>query len=736
MVSLAKRDSQLSCATQILEKVNVLALPAARVNVARALREYLEKSGLALEFDSSLYVSDRNDSVDDSSKYKLANGDVLSLGQVARLLSDVNRTTDWNPNPEANQMFSWWRAAENADIADLEHFEAIFAAFPPRDYDEINVLALKSKVLYQAGDVTGAREVADLAIAKSQGGTWYKRWDSAKKIVSYSSLIAIDREVTLIQARTQFSKDVIQDNYRGTFILSELPSIYEFLEVDWSNNEVQLGLGDYLDQVIVASRDVPPYDFLTSESRIISLDQSLIEFVIQFLAFPVVEVGAAARRTIARCIATTGNGLPTWSAAEATADCVQWEHILVAIHAASLEKPESISELRSQMENCNRHESIAVRAIAKRICVQMGWEWQEITNMESKPIILMVDGDMQDMSYEESKKLIGGEKFTPLGLYRHAFRAVKDGLSEEVQSEYSRLYDTLQHEYRWNSDTRFKRWMKLVLARFWLSKAAIFGREVVLRAIGHRALTGRAWEGIEDHYDNLSPIYDPVLELLSPSSKPVELQALEWDRMTGEQKSWENGEGGSNWESYPDRIGNEVILGEVSYFIRAEWEWPREERRRGTCVSSGINAPEETSIGTKHSLTYAQYLEGVGQDESQLVLAHDQHQLVGSQYEWIAFNSIIAHSLGWVPSDSDAFAWKGADGEVRVRSLYWRNGWTEFEPPRFETSGKGWVVLASTTAIEEISLMYPDAEVQLWAERHSHGDNPKKHLWHLRKPLD
>lgn len=735
VISLADRNSQLSCATQILGKINVNALSAARVKVARTLREYLGKGGLELEFDSRLYKPDRDDSVDDSSKYKLANGDVLSSWQVARLLSDLSRAADWNPNPDANQMFDWWKAAERADIASLEHFETIIAAFPPRDYDDINVLALKSKVLYMAGDLSGAREMAELAIARSQGGTWYRNWDSAKKIVSYSALMAIDRQEALRQARIQFSKDVIQDDYRRTFLLSNIPSIFDFLDIDWSNSEVQMGLGDYLDQVIEASRDVPPYDFLTSESRKISLDQSLIEFVIQFLAFPVVEVGAAARRAIARCIATTGNGLSTWSAAEAIADCVQWEHILVAIHVASLEKPESISDLRSQIEDCNRHESIAVRSIAKRICVQMGWEWQEITNMESKPIILMVDGDMQAISYVESKKLIGGEKVAPLRLYRHAFGAVKDDLSEEVQSEYSRLYDTLQHEYRWNSEARFRRWMKLVLARFWLSKAAIFGREVVLRVIGNRALTGRALEGIEDHYDELFPIYDPVLELLSPCTKPNELEALEWDRMTGEQKYWESGEGGSNWENYSDCIGEEVILGEVSYIIRAEGEWPREERRRGTCVSPSIKTPEGTSIGTKYSLTYAQYLEGVGQDESQLVLAHDNEQFVGSQYEWVAFNSNIACGLGWVPSDSDAFAWIGVDGEVRVRSLFWRNGWTEFEPPRFETSGKGWVVLASSAAIEEISRAYPDAEVQLWIERHSHGDSPKQHFWKLTKSL-
>jgi hypothetical protein len=47
----------------------------------------------------------------------------------------------------------------------------------------------------------------------------------------------------------------------------------------------------------------------------------------------------------------------------------------------------------------------------------------------------------------------------------------------------------------------------MVRARFWLRSRAIIGREAAMRALGIRALSGRAPHGAEEVYDALYPIY-------------------------------------------------------------------------------------------------------------------------------------------------------------------------------------------------------------------------------------
>lgn len=72
---------------------------------------------------------------------------------------------------------------------------------------------------------------------------------------------------------------------------------------------------------------------------------------------------------------------------------------------------------------------------------------------------------------------------------------------------------------------------------------------------------------------------------------------------------------------------------------------------------------------------------------------------------------------------------------MTVKSVYWKDGWIWLEPPRFEALGEGWLVLATSEAVEAIRRLAPMAELHLWVERHSHGERPYDRSWHLSKSL-
>jgi hypothetical protein len=357
----------------------------------------------------------------------------------------------------------------------------------------------------------------------------------------------------------------------------------------------------------------------------------------------------------------------------------------------------------------------------------------EISNLAPSPSLLVPGAVDPRISYEQTRVLVGGDPAVAANLYRVAFASLvaAGNDADELLSDFRRIYREVENEYLWLDDGHLARWRRLLLARFWIHQRALIGREAAMRLIGIRVLSGRAPQWMESSYDLLYPIYDPAVELLNPVERPSELRAMDWELLRDDSGPWLNGLGAADWKDYPTSYGDLRIIGERSLFIRPEWEWPREERYRGIVDSQTEPVLYRESLASGHELTYGAYLQGEGQTADQLVVWNREQQLVGPTCRWIALNSKFARSLGWMPSQDRCFEWVDAAGRLMVKSLFWRDGWVDLEPPRFESLGEGWLVLATAQAIEKIHRERPNAYLHLWVERHSHGRKPYDASWHL-----
>lgn len=256
-----------------------------------------------------------------------------------------------------------------------------------------------------------------------------------------------------------------------------------------------------------------------------------------------------------------------------------------------------------------------------------------------------------------------------------------------------------------------------------------------MRVLGRRSLSGQVPPGAELAYDSFYPIYDSRLELQRPQERPTEFSALEWSWRDEQAQRWLQGEQAADWSHYPDSMQGYQIIGERSWFIRPEWTWPREERRRGLVVGPLEPGAESRCLDSDRELTYEYYLKGIAQDHGQLIVMNSERQMIGPAYRWAAINSNFARALGWRPSDITPFQWVDCSGSLTVKSVYWKDGWIWLEPPSFDSLGEGWVVLATNEAIKAIRNLAESAEMHLWVERHSHGDEPYEGMWHLFKEL-
>lgn len=737
VLEIVPQTAKVAEARALMSSVRTNSMPSYRIEVARSLQDSLQTAGIeGCELGAGLQPG-HDDSSLESSLYRLQNGAKLTVGEVARRLSNDKRIDRWDPNPELNRQFSWWSAIEQSTIQSIDHFEQLLARFSPSDYRAVQLLALKSGVYFDAGNLLEATRLAEEAVEAAKDGSWFRWFDGAQKKIAYGALKRIDRDSAVISARNCFKEDLSTGKLGSAHLLSNLPEIFEFLDIDWPPVGVLEATEAYFDEVIRVSPEVDQYNPLSIHKSKGTVEEALCLFVVYLSAIPTSDIGVAARRCLAKYAREDGRSLATVLLQNRVSDSIQLEQVLAALHVGSAENPSTVNSLRPFLEQLNRHESIAIRSIARRICEDRGWNWGEI-NDAPKPIgILVPGGAILEITTGEAKMIVGGEMKVGADLHRGVFRSLEKygNDADDLRSEFASLYAKAENEYAWRDPRKADRWMTMALTRFSQRKHYTVARIAALNLFGRCALSGRTPAGADGAYDALYPVYDADLELNDPIECPGEMRAMDWSTMGSQNKDWLQGKEADDWQYYPSKVGDLCIIAERSYFIRPEWEWPREERYRGILTESHDDEIARYAVSTQHELTYRQYSEGTGQEESQLTIYNYERQLSGPQYRWIAINSNIARQLGWELSPNAKFEWLDCEGNLMVKSVFWKNGWIWLKPPRFETLGGGWLVLASEGALRSMWEAFPEANCHLWIERHSYGDKPYDATWHLTQSM-
>jgi len=730
-------DKKSNAAQELMSSVRTNSLPSHRIEVARDLQDTLREARVSEVNLSEGLQPGNEDSSRKNTLYKLTSGEILTTNQVAVRLSRADRPGDWNTNPTENSEFDWWAAMRRTSIKSLNHLNELIAAFPPPEYRTVELLAWKSEWMLASGDRRAARDLAEQAIEVVKDGSWFRWSDDAQKKIAYGALQRVAPHEAITKAREHFGKDLNSSRLNNYHLMDELVDLFQFLEICWPGDAVVDAVGAYLDEVLSANQKVESYRSLGDQKSLASVDEALCRFLIHLLSFPVVDIGIAARRCFAKYIELDGRSLASVLLAEPCWDAVQLEHILIALHVGSLQNHRVLLSLREFIADLNRYESIAVRGLARRICQEQDWTWTEIVDMPLLKQLLIPTPIRAQTTYDEARMLIGGGASTARILYSCIFDILRrcGNDSDELESEFIKIFSEIEKTYTWKNNTRLEKWLEMALSRHWLNPSVILGREAALRLLGRRALSGQAPLRMEQEYDSFFPLYDPVLELIVPLERPSEMLAMNWDLFDESRKDWLSGKGAADWNHYPKSIRGFHLIAERSWFIRPEWEWPREERYRGVLIVSRDDDPPRKSLASQRELTYEEYIRGNAQGRGQLFVWNDEHQLVGPQYRWIAINSNLARKLGWMLSPKNPFEWLNSAGDSMVKSEYWKDGWIWLEPPRFEALGEGWYVLASDLAVEAIRKAFPNAKTHLWIERHSHGGKPYVGTWHLRQPF-
>src|SRR5262249_29457406 len=153
------------------------------------------------------------------------------------------------------------------------------------------------------------RDLAEQAIEAANDGSWFRWHDGAQKKVAYGALRSIVPKEAIARAQEEFGRDLVTGRLSNYYLMDDIVDLFQFLELGWPSDSVFDAIGAYLDEVLAANQKVESYRSLSDSQIAASVDEALCRFLIHLLAFPVVDIGVAARRCLAKYVEHDGRAL-------------------------------------------------------------------------------------------------------------------------------------------------------------------------------------------------------------------------------------------------------------------------------------------------------------------------------------------------------------------------------------------------------------------------------------------
>ena len=734
IVEVTPEGRRRDVAESLMSHVRTNCLPSTRVEIARDIQDALARSGYGVVDLTDGFSAGADDASRRFSLYKLPDGRALTAEQVATKLRSAGGREEWDPNPAENAEFDWWEPIRRAGPLNLDRLDEVLANCSIPAYRRAEHLALRSMALRERGWLRKARENAEEALKVAADQSWFTGYDGGQRRSAFRALRALEPQEANRRSREAFGNDLASGNLDQYFLIKELVELFEFLEIGWPEENVLELIDEYVDEVLSATGSVDPYRSFYSDGNGVSSDEAVGRFLVGLFAIPAVDIAWAARRAFSSYLTRTSCPFLGKLLADSCWSDTELECILIAIDAASRKNPKILGEfLRGSAQNLNRHESLAVRSVARQICARARWVWVEVRDEKRRPR-LYIGSDVGKWSRNASEMLVGRDAVVGWQLFSNKMLVLEaEGISrEEIESEFEILFSRVADDDRWSDDQQVGRWTRWLVDRRLRSRVLV-GRAAAMRLLGRYALEGVGRAEAEKAYDSLYPIYDPALELMPAAERPPELRALDWDFMDAREQEWVDGSGAEDWGNYPQQIGDLYLIGEVSYFTRFGRDRCHETRFRGVL---GIDGTEDNmSLSAGSDLTHDLYRKGLGPNAEQIVGNNGEGLLAGAIYRWPMLNAQVAARLGWKPSPTDPFGWLGSGQNPVVTSVFWRDGRIEVMSHGSESLGVGWCLLTTEAGLQAIRKVVPGATVHLLIKRERRGANKFERSWRLAQPL-
>ncbi|HZT42401.1 MAG TPA: ATP-binding protein [Chthonomonadaceae bacterium] len=530
-----------------IQAVYVNCPPDYRRTAVRGVYDSLRKRGIDVPNRVRDLPPDQEDKVSSSWLYKLSDGNVRSLTEVAYVLSKPDCEADWNPNPEENEYFAWSEALEKVSIKSSKHLDRIEQCFVTGKRREPAILAVLSRTAMQIRDFAIAERLAVRAREQARNGSWIKWLDGGIKREVYRALIEVNQEYWLPIARSDFNNDLLAGRISNFFLLSEITAIFDVLRYEWPNQEALKALTVYIEGMTKGIELPPVYESLTPGQELRSPDEALCWLLVQLYSHPVIAVAANARVASIDYLLKGGKGLLWAFATISQDDTIALERALIVLHAVCIKDKQAVVPFMDFILSAENSLSVAVRAIVRRICEILKWSLPSTSITELPTLYTLAlpeeDGEYRALLHQGAEEIPGRSLGITIEMYgwilEHAAQ-VSSLPFINLSTRARQIYSLIESTHSWSRDKEAKvnHWKNAVPVRSYLRPRALVGRETVMRILNELVCAGRLGDDIFRAYDDIVPIYDPHLESEHPNERPEEIKGITVEDHFTDWKSW------------------------------------------------------------------------------------------------------------------------------------------------------------------------------------------------------
>jgi hypothetical protein len=593
-------------------------------------------------------------------------------------------------------------------------------------------LTVSGDTLFARGHHRAAAALAEASLERRNPHGWDRNWDDGSVLDTLDLLRQIDEARARDLALETLALDIGSGAIDGSALMRSLEGVLPHITASNVDREVWAALGPYLEGLLELSRERPAPTFQGLAHR--TPDQVLAGLAGQWLDHPVALLAQLTRESLAEEVATGAPAAIAIMSELLIIDPIQTTLAITVLEIVRESSPERIAPFRETLEDLRRSPSLDVRLGALRL---LGTDSNGLA--PARPATDVPATYRIAVPPSASRRLIRPRLLPEDGRPLVATNEAADitgGFEGEVV-----LLSRLAGLSRATIALRVVELMRAI----GFGQTLDDGHESALmanlddiglrlpyvrpRAYGVRMALGRVAAELLDHgyiaADDATALEerfrwtDPILDTFPLGKRPPWL--MEPVRPRDSRVSLDDWVSDLRIEERPLPTTTQgVVIAEYSVIRRLEWERPTEERRRTLvpAASAGAIAAGQENLFTETMISLSAYPSRGDPDGSLTLLNYGGVRFMTTKERWIAINPAVAASLDWSPDPQRAGGWHGADGERRVSTVIWAEGYVGWPSPDFdEEPGFGSYLVAAPVALEELADLAGDTLAFETAER-------------------
>ncbi len=698
----------------IISSIKIRAYEESRIELLSEIKSCFLLKGIKLEDYFSDFVilpkNERNSSSSSSNGLRLKNHpEIIYENEVLEKIRGFNDFKKLiEEEDKSNSYFDWSRIVQKiSPLLSLDQIEEV-ASLARVDRKESDFYANLSESALKLGDKDLAKRLANKSLELSNEYGWGKIFDGGTRIIAFNALKKIDPVFSSDKAFEIFSHDIISKNHVNSYV-EYLEDIIPLLSESYNEEEIWPEVFEYLQRLM--SNSTP----ITDLPVISSVNQQILETLVDYLVFlsksPITFIKEQSIILLAHFIHQDN----AYALVQLQNDNIDDYITMDIIMALSELKSSKIYNIKSKIQRLSLSRDFQLRENSKQILLLIGEDIPipqsiklpsiyslQIPEVNKPEFYKEVDPYFPEVNIDDPGDMIRPFEFLlnilakvsgikkPNLIYR-AYSIMKEiGKKEEWSVEYEKqLRNHLEEVYLKYSYPR----PRIIAAR-----RAIM--HVACELIDSETIAGNRIQDIFKSHDYASPHFNE-------SAKPLFIQPIKERDFGGVENNWLDRitESPKLTESLLDYGENFKVIAQYSQVKNLDWDSPTEEYMSQIAINDEVNEDEEYLFGSVFQQLTTDYHDLEVGGHFIIVIRDHRFDQFDLKSKWIAINPSLARYLGWKPEPTKLFAWKDAQEELMVESLYWLNGNMQFTPRKDGEVGEGWFVIISEKALEQIKAV-------------------------------